>query len=43
MAGVETAVRQIELKWPKVPDQLIKGDKFLKWEEVSFVHLKNDD
>lgn len=35
MAGVETAVRQIELKWPKVPDQLIKGDKFLKWEEGS--------
>nr|AAF79180.1 phospholipase C [Doryteuthis pealeii] len=35
MAGVETAVRQIELKWPNVPEQLIKGDKFLKWEEGS--------
>ncbi|CAI9730545.1 1-phosphatidylinositol 4,5-bisphosphate phosphodiesterase classes I and II-like [Octopus vulgaris] len=35
MAGVETAVRQIELKWPNVPEQLIKGNKFLKWEEGS--------
>nr|CAA54275.1 Phosphatidylinositol-specific Phospholipase C [Loligo forbesii]prf//2121280A phosphatidylinositol specific phospholipase C [Loligo forbesii] len=35
MAGVETAVRQIELKWPNVPEQIIKGDKFLKWEEGS--------
>nr|BAB13760.1 phospholipase C [Watasenia scintillans] len=35
MAGVETAVRQIELKWPNVPEQLVKGDKFLMWEEDS--------
>lgn len=35
MAGAKPGVHVVQLKGIKVPDALIKGNKFVKWEEVS--------
>ena len=35
MAGAKSGVHVLQLKPIKVPEALIKGNKFIKWEEVS--------
>lgn len=35
MAGAKPAVHVVQLKPISVPDSLVKGNKFIKWDDVS--------
>ena len=36
MAGAKTGVHVVQLREIQVPESLIRGNKFIKWDDVSF-------
>lgn len=39
MAGAKPAVHVVQLKPVNVPELLVKGNKFIKWDDVSIVDI----
>ena len=35
MAGAKPAIHVVQLKQINVPETLVKGNKFIKWDDVS--------